>query len=801
MASSESTFDFLDAPVESGDLGSLGHYRVIEELGRGGMGYVFRARDKRLHRDVALKVMNQKVAGTPFSRRRFIHEARAMAAVHHDNVATIFEVGEKAGTPFMAMEMLQGSTLETLNGDQRRLGFEQVIAYAEQIARGLAAAHAKGIVHRDIKPANIWIEPEKDRIKILDFGLALAATPVDQMAGRGAVIGTPGYLSPEQARTEPLDDRSDLYSLGVVLYEMCTGCLPLQSSSVIGQLIAILAHRPRPLREINPDIPEPLAALIHRLLYKEPRARIASATALLDELQRVEKACHEKSEVAQTINKLQQGLSAVVSKHSSTFDIADGPVVEVLDPFADIPTAMPLGQAPVTPTPLPATASGSHARLPVTPASYSHPRLPAQPAPVAAWQKYLPLAAVGAVVLIALPVLTFMFTRAGRSTEAVVIAQSPNSADVDSASSSVGQTRAPGQRNAQADRQSTAANNNTAPKAQAAGNNQRRNQNNRGSAANNQAGKNANGNAKAGQSRTGGGGKRPGAGAQASSNPAKPNGGGNVSATNRGGSGKPSQGTPDAAVSSKPAEAVLDANNAKLVTKADSPGADADQARPAESPPVLEAPEIETRIARISTFDGRGADVIVEKGSTEKQGTAPSIAIHSRRGIEVNHSYIRFDLAPVEEVKDELQSVVLVLTFVGHERPDRATIRLYGMPWQPEWPLWQEEGPLTPIWSRSPSDVGLQPLPLLATMNLGGPGAPREQKTGTVSISSPELTEFVRGCKDDTVTLVLAGQSGSRAPLRFISREGSAGDAPTLVIEAPKTASKRKANQRGGGRR
>ncbi|MGB7326267.1 MAG: serine/threonine-protein kinase, partial [Rubripirellula sp.] len=217
------SYDFLESPTQAGDLGVLGHYRIISELGRGGMGFVFRAEDIKLKRSVALKVMNQKIAAVPNSRKRFLTEARSMAAIHHDNVVTIFEVGESKGTPFMAMEMLAGQTLESYNKSNPRTEFETIIEFASQIARGLAAAHAKGIVHRDIKPANIWIQEGAGRVKILDFGLALASTPVDQLAGRGAVIGTPGYLAPEQARSDPMDDRSDLYSLGVVLYEMCTG--------------------------------------------------------------------------------------------------------------------------------------------------------------------------------------------------------------------------------------------------------------------------------------------------------------------------------------------------------------------------------------------------------------------------------------------------------------------------------------------------------------------------------------------------------------------------------------------------
>ncbi len=253
-------------------------------------------------------------------------------------------------------------------------------------------------MHRDIKPANIWIEEGKDRIKILDFGLALASTPVDHLAGRGAVIGTPGYLSPEQARSEPLDDRSDLYSMGVVLYELCTGKLPIQAKSVPGQLISILAHRPTPINQINPEIPQPLCDLIHRMLRKEPRSRPSSAVALQAELDRVETECHAKSEVAQAINKLQMGLNEVVSKSADTalFDTVEEFQDTIPDPLAAIP-------APVTMVP-PARPVTQKAAAPAAPA----------------WQAYWPFAAIGAVVLIALPVLTFAFSGAGKDDAYVI---------------------------------------------------------------------------------------------------------------------------------------------------------------------------------------------------------------------------------------------------------------------------------------------------------------------------------------------------------------------------------------------
>lgn len=307
-------FDFFSPPTNSDDLGTLGHYRVISELGRGGMGYVFEALDTKLKRPVALKVMNKKVASSRNSQKRFVREARAMAALHHDNVVTIFEVGKSEDTPFIAMEMLKGQTLEQRNESAQQLNYQQIINYARQIATGLNFAHGKGIIHRDIKPANIWIEEGTERIKILDFGLALASAPPNNIVGKVAVIGTPSYLSPEQARSEPLDDRCDLYSLGAVLYELCTGSLPVLANSVPGQLVSIIAKRAKPISQQNPDIPKELCELIHQLLRKEPRSRPKSAASFCEQLDQVEMKCNSKSGIASTINNLQKGLSDIARK-------------------------------------------------------------------------------------------------------------------------------------------------------------------------------------------------------------------------------------------------------------------------------------------------------------------------------------------------------------------------------------------------------------------------------------------------------------------------------------------------------
>jgi serine/threonine protein kinase len=298
MNTEKPQYEFLDPPQREGEIGRLGPYRILGLLGKGGMGEVFRAEDGRLKRAVALKVMKKKFAETPNSRKRFVVEARSMAAVHHDNVATIFEVGIHHSMPFMAMEMLKGVPLDQFMKSEQRFGYKDVLRVAKEVALGLSAAHQCGIIHRDIKPANIWIEEPSGRAKILDFGLAIAGTGLDHLSPRGSVVGSPGYLSPEQARNEPVDDRTDLYSLGVVMYQMCTGKLPLASDSIPGQLIAIIMVEPQSLQECNPDIPGPLCDLIHQLLSKEARDRPTSAIKLGQLVSEVADQCEAESQAA-----------------------------------------------------------------------------------------------------------------------------------------------------------------------------------------------------------------------------------------------------------------------------------------------------------------------------------------------------------------------------------------------------------------------------------------------------------------------------------------------------------------------
>lgn len=777
MASTVPTHEFLDPPTQDGDLGVLGHYRVTDELGRGGMGFVFRGQDVKLNRAVALKVMNQKIAATPNSRKRFIDEARAMAAVHHDNVVTIFEVGESKGTPFMAMEMLKGKTLEALNGSKERLGFEQIIDYARQIAKGLAAAHHQGIVHRDIKPANIWIEAGTGRIKILDFGLALASTPVDHLAGRGAVIGTPGYLSPEQARSEPLDDRSDLYSLGVVLYELCTGQLPILAKSVPGQLISILAHRPTPIQKLNPEIPKPLCDLIQKLLRKEPRSRYSSADVLCSELDRVEKEAHAKSEVAQAINKLQMGLNEVVKKkpsEESVFESVDEPVLadplaNIADPFASIPTASPAATVPVA-SPTLGTASAPSAVRPA-PAT----RKPAPPQTGSDWKAYWPFAAIIAVVLIALPVLTYAFSGRGRGNTAYIIA----SGDDSIASNNGVDPNEPDESDVaeetereESDSGGTVNSNSGQPNATG----QDRKRVNQGNRPNTSTKVQSEANSES----------QPG---QPPPFAPSPDSARNQTSTASTESQNPTSQTPGGRNNNRPSPQDMASVGPRGIASNANP-----TTRPEVAPVEPPTNQVEMKWTSISTNIGRGADAMVQNGTNQKFGLKPSIGVRQRGEVESNHSYIRFDFANIENLQQHIEDAELILSVVGKDRPVGATLNLYGLS-VGDWP----EEDLD--WKRSFSAEGLDSLPLLATVEVTEEIDPRDTQRNVIRIRTPELAGFMAKADRDIVTLALSGSAGDSSFLRFVSREQSVTRAPTLRVHTPAVAPPEEDGQRRGRNR
>jgi serine/threonine protein kinase len=293
------------------ELQQLGPYRLLRRLGAGGMGVVYLAEDPRLQRQIALKLIKPGLLVRPDAHDRFLREARAAAKVEHENIVTIHEVEEANGVLFLAMPLLKGETLE--DRSQRQAGplsIDEGLHIGRAVAAGLAAAHAAGLIHRDIKPGNIFLESvarspwsvaktddTEDyglrttgvRVKILDFGLARAASDDDPgLSHPGAIVGTPSYMAPEQARGLPIDGRADLFSLGCVLYRMVTGKAAFKGTDLVSIMMSAALEQPISPRELNPDVPPELAELILRLLAKSPEGRLPSAHAAEEALRQIE---------------------------------------------------------------------------------------------------------------------------------------------------------------------------------------------------------------------------------------------------------------------------------------------------------------------------------------------------------------------------------------------------------------------------------------------------------------------------------------------------------------------------------
>jgi serine/threonine protein kinase/tetratricopeptide (TPR) repeat protein len=269
---------------------SLSHYRIVKKIGAGGMGEVYRAADDKLGREVALKVLPADMASDPDRLARFRREARAVAALNNPHIVTIYSVEEADGLHFLTMELVEGQSLDHLipaNG----LSVDQVVEIAGALADALAAAHEKGIVHRDLKPANVMISAD-GRVKILDFGLAKDVNATETggatltaagLTEAGLVMGTPAYMSPEQIAGRPVDHRTDIFSLGVMLHEMITGTRPFQGSSLAELASAILRDTPAPISEIRADLPSDLVRIARRCLEKDPLHRVQTARDVSNE--------------------------------------------------------------------------------------------------------------------------------------------------------------------------------------------------------------------------------------------------------------------------------------------------------------------------------------------------------------------------------------------------------------------------------------------------------------------------------------------------------------------------------------
>jgi serine/threonine protein kinase len=275
--------DFLTPSEQPGNLGRLSHYEVVNVIGRGGMGVVLKGFDTHLQRHVALKVMAPQLANDETARKRFCREARAAAAITHEHVVAVHHVAHEEGAhlPFLVMQLVNGESLEERLERSGPLPPQEVIRIGMQIASGLAAAHARDLIHRDIKPDNILLETPGDRVKLTDFGLARAAEDV-KLTASGMIAGTPAYMSPEQAKGESLDHRSDLFSLGSVLYAMCTGHPPFDGASAFVVLRKITEDTPVPIPTVNKEVPRWLNSIVEKLLEKDPAERFQSAQEVAD---------------------------------------------------------------------------------------------------------------------------------------------------------------------------------------------------------------------------------------------------------------------------------------------------------------------------------------------------------------------------------------------------------------------------------------------------------------------------------------------------------------------------------------
>jgi len=292
---------------------TLSHYRLIEEIGKGGMGVVWRAEDPNLRRQVALKVLPPDLVEDPERRRRLVHEARAAAAINHPHIATVHEVGEADGLVFLAMEYVEGSTLRALL-EERALSVGEALRLANEVAEGLAAAHDVRVIHRDLKPENVMVRPD-GHVTILDFGLAKvqqeredlspskvseAETLTDELTRQGRVLGTAAYMSPEQARGEALDVRTDVFSFGSMLYEMVTGEMPFAGRSATDILSAVLRDRPLAPSARNAEVPPELDRIVGKCLEKEARDRYQHTEELAVDLRKLGRAVETGSSRAAT---------------------------------------------------------------------------------------------------------------------------------------------------------------------------------------------------------------------------------------------------------------------------------------------------------------------------------------------------------------------------------------------------------------------------------------------------------------------------------------------------------------------
>ena len=289
---SPSSHSSLFPPLKPNEIGRLGQFRLLKELGEGGMGTVFEAEDSQLGRRVAIKVLRSPTLDDS-TRRRFMQEAKLAASLHSDRIVTIYHVGEDRGCPYLVMELLKGESLESYLSRKHTVNLTQALRITREAAEGLAIVHENSLIHRDIKPGNIWLEGDlqdlsKCRVKLLDFGIARPFSGGENLTVEGFIIGTPNYMCPEQSCGDTVDGRSDLFSLGCLLYAMLVGKPPFERSNTMLTIRAVADAHFEPLAETLRPFPELVQNLLKRLLSKNPSNRPASAREVIDEIKAIE---------------------------------------------------------------------------------------------------------------------------------------------------------------------------------------------------------------------------------------------------------------------------------------------------------------------------------------------------------------------------------------------------------------------------------------------------------------------------------------------------------------------------------
>ena len=283
----------------------IGRYKIIEKIGFGGTAIVYKALDPKISRTLAIKVLREERCIDKDYRRRFLREAKAVGVLSHPNIVTIYDVGEVDNTPYIAMELLEGETLDEVMKSDEKIPLSSTLNWGIQLAEALSYAHDKGIIHRDIKPSNIVLSPDKSSIKMTDFGIAhLDEADVTQHTQLGEVLGTPQYMSPEQVLGKPADARSDLFSAGVILYQLLTGQKPFQADTLATLLFQIATENPEPIGQVAPNLPSALKQTIDKLLKKKPEKRFQSGADLKHALQTALNDINETKHAEQNSHRL-----------------------------------------------------------------------------------------------------------------------------------------------------------------------------------------------------------------------------------------------------------------------------------------------------------------------------------------------------------------------------------------------------------------------------------------------------------------------------------------------------------------